>query len=69
MYIVVNKHKKINVADLDAVLAYINIKVLYEKQTVAMRTLHSLCGLNVGNNRYRGKQKTSSCLNWQWKTR
>ena len=42
-----------NVADLDAVLAYINIKVLDEKQTVPMSTLHSLCGLNVGNNRYR----------------
>ena len=53
-----------NVGDLDAVIAYINIKVLDENQTVSMSTLHSMCGLNVGNNRYRGKRKTSSYLNW-----
>ena len=58
-----------NVGDLDAVIAYINIKVLDENQTVSMSALHLLCGLNVGSNRHRGKRKTSSYLNWQWKTR
>ena len=45
------------VGDLDTVIAYINIKVLDENQTVSMSKLHSLRGLNVGNNRYRGKLK------------
>ena len=60
---------ELNVGDLDAVIAHINIKVLDESQTVSMSTLHSLCGLNMGNKRNRGKRKTSSYLNWQWKTR
>ena len=51
-----------NVGDLDAVIGCINIKVLDENQTVSMSTLHSLCGLNVGNDRYRGKRKTSTII-------
>ena len=46
-----------NVGDLDADIAYINIKVLDENQALSMSTLHLLYELNVGNNKYRGKLK------------
>ena len=46
-----------NIGDLDADIAYINIKVLDENQALSMSTLHLLYELNVGNNKYRGKLK------------